>query len=219
VNRALAADRKRRAEERTVSGLRALVRIADSPRAGGVSPRYCRTREQADRGGIGRQRDHGKGSSQPYDAKNANAVVGPSGENRRHSWNPPRQAAAQLNLRITTSIPRSGALAIGQGYDRLPQGQAVLHIPPLISVIDDDASFRIATDSLLRAHGYTVHAFASAAEFLRSPEIDETCCVIADVQMPAMSGIELQSLLRKQGRSVPFISSRRIPKRRSACER
>jgi FixJ family two-component response regulator len=80
-----------------------------------------------------------------------------------------------------------------------------LHIPPLISVIDDDASFRIATDSLLRAHGYTVSTFASAAEFLRSPQFDETSCVIADVQMPAMSGIELQSLLRKQGRSVPFI--------------
>jgi FixJ family two-component response regulator len=87
----------------------------------------------------------------------------------------------------------------------LPQGQAVLHIPPLISVIDDDASFRIATDSLLRAHGYTVYTFASAAEFLRSPQLDETYCVIADVQMPAMSGIELQALLRKQGRSVPFI--------------
>jgi FixJ family two-component response regulator len=80
-----------------------------------------------------------------------------------------------------------------------------LIIPPLISVIDDDASFRIAAESLLRAHGYTVYPFASAAEFLRSPQLDDTSCVIADVQMPAMSGIELQSFLRKQGRSVPFI--------------
>jgi len=80
-----------------------------------------------------------------------------------------------------------------------------LHIPPLITVIDDDASVRTAVDSLLRARGYTVYPFASAAEFLRSPQFDETCCVIADVQMPAMSGIELQSLLRKQGRGVPFI--------------
>jgi len=80
-----------------------------------------------------------------------------------------------------------------------------LHIPALISVIDDDAPLRIATDSLLRAHGYTVYSFASAAEFLRSPQLDETSCVIADVQMPAMSGIALQTLLRKQGRSVPFI--------------
>jgi len=80
-----------------------------------------------------------------------------------------------------------------------------LHIPPLITVIDDDASVRTAVDSLLRARGYTVYPFASGAEFLRSPQFEETCCVIADVQMPAMSGIELQSLLRKQGRGVPFI--------------
>jgi FixJ family two-component response regulator len=80
-----------------------------------------------------------------------------------------------------------------------------LHKLPLITVIDDDASVRTALDSLLRARGYTAYPFASAAEFLRSPEFDETCCVIADVQMPDMSGIELQSLLRKQGRGVPFI--------------
>jgi FixJ family two-component response regulator len=80
-----------------------------------------------------------------------------------------------------------------------------LHITPLITVIDDDASVRTAVDSLLRARGYTVYPFASAAEFLRSPQFDETCCVIADVQMPAMSGIELLSLLRKQGRAIPFI--------------
>ena len=80
-----------------------------------------------------------------------------------------------------------------------------MHIPSLITVIDDDASVRTAVDSLLRARGYTVYPFASGAEFLRSPQFEETCCVIADVQMPAMSGIELQSLLRKQGRGVPFI--------------
>jgi FixJ family two-component response regulator len=78
-------------------------------------------------------------------------------------------------------------------------------MPPLIAVIDDDAFFRNAIDSLLRARGYTVYPFASAAEFLRSPQFYETCCVIADVQMPAMSGIELQSVLRNQGRGVPFI--------------
>jgi FixJ family two-component response regulator len=75
----------------------------------------------------------------------------------------------------------------------------------VISVIDDDASIRAATDNLLRARGYTVHTFASAVAFLRSPQIDETSCVIADVQMPDISGLELQSLLRKQGRTVPII--------------
>jgi FixJ family two-component response regulator len=86
------------------------------------------------------------------------------------------------------------------------------HTPALISVIDDDASFRVATDNLLSAHGYTVYLFASAAEFLRSPQLDQTSCVISDVQMPVMSGIELQTLLRKQGRSLPFIFITAFPK-------
>jgi FixJ family two-component response regulator len=75
----------------------------------------------------------------------------------------------------------------------------------LISVIDDDESFRVATDSLLRARGYVVHTFASAAEFLGSPLLDEISCVITDVQMPDISGLELQILLRDQGRTVPII--------------
>ena len=75
----------------------------------------------------------------------------------------------------------------------------------LISVIDDDGPFRVAMDSLLRARGYTVHTFASAAEFLRSPQLDEASCVITDVQMPDMGGLELQTLLRNQGRTVPMI--------------
>jgi FixJ family two-component response regulator len=81
----------------------------------------------------------------------------------------------------------------------------ILPKPPLIAVIDDDASFRVATDSLLRARGYTVHAFESAADFLKSPVLDETSCVITDVKMPDINGLELQSLLRGQGRTVPVI--------------
>jgi FixJ family two-component response regulator len=80
-----------------------------------------------------------------------------------------------------------------------------LRKPPSISVIDDDAPFRVATDSLLRARGYTVHTFASAADFLRSPHLDETSCVITDVKMPDINGLELQTLLRTQGRTVPII--------------
>jgi FixJ family two-component response regulator len=88
--------------------------------------------------------------------------------------------------------------------DSPPQGP-ILRKPPSISVIDDDASFRVATDSLLRARGYTVHVFASAADFLRSPVSNETSCVITDVKMPDISGLELQTLLRRQGRTVPII--------------
>jgi FixJ family two-component response regulator len=89
--------------------------------------------------------------------------------------------------------------------DRLPKDIWLLRRSPLISVIDDDESFRVATDSLLRARGYVVHTFSSAPEFLRSPQLDETSCLITDLQMPDVSGLELQTLLRNQGRTVPMI--------------
>jgi FixJ family two-component response regulator len=76
---------------------------------------------------------------------------------------------------------------------------------PVISIIDDDVSVRIATHRLVRSLGYVAHTFASAAEFLQSPHMKETACVIADVQMPGMSGVELQNVLNGQGRCVPMI--------------
>jgi FixJ family two-component response regulator len=75
----------------------------------------------------------------------------------------------------------------------------------LISIIDDDASVRVATNRLVRSLGYAAHTFASADGFLQSPHVNETACVIADVQMPGMSGIELQSHLIAKGCSVPII--------------
>ena len=68
-----------------------------------------------------------------------------------------------------------------------------------------NASARAATNNLLRSHGYTVHTFASAEEFLRSAHLNDTSCVIADVQMPDMSGLELLTAMRSQGYRVPFI--------------
>jgi FixJ family two-component response regulator len=75
----------------------------------------------------------------------------------------------------------------------------------VISVIDDDASVRAATNNLLSSHGYIVHAFASAEEFLQSAAPDESLCVIADVQMPAMSGLDLLTHMRAEGYTAPFI--------------
>ena len=75
----------------------------------------------------------------------------------------------------------------------------------VVSVIDDDASVRAATNNLLSSHGYLVHTFASAEEFLRSARPDDSSCVIADVQMPAMSGLDLLDHMRTQGYAVPFI--------------
>jgi FixJ family two-component response regulator len=84
-------------------------------------------------------------------------------------------------------------------------GRTALSTLSVISVIDDDASVRAATNNLLRSHGYTVHTFASAEEFLQSAHMNDTSCVIADVQMPAMSGVELLMLMRARGSRVPFI--------------
>jgi FixJ family two-component response regulator len=75
----------------------------------------------------------------------------------------------------------------------------------VISVIDDDESVRVATNNLLASHGYIVHTFASAEEFLRSTQQHDTSCVIADVQMPVMSGLDLLVLMRSRGHPAPFI--------------
>ena len=75
----------------------------------------------------------------------------------------------------------------------------------LISVIDDDASVRAATNNLLGSHGYLVHTFASAEDFLRSVDPDDASCVVADVQMPGMSGLDLLTHVRIRGNGVPFI--------------
>jgi FixJ family two-component response regulator len=86
-----------------------------------------------------------------------------------------------------------------------PEFEASLLKSPLISIVDDDASVRAATNNLVRSHGYCAHTFASAEEFLHSAHLNDTSCVITDVQMPAISGIELLLLLRIRGHSVPVI--------------
>ena len=75
----------------------------------------------------------------------------------------------------------------------------------VISVIDDDVSVRAATSKFLRSHGYKVQAYSSAEHFLGSGGLNDTSCVIADMQMPGMSGLELLTMIRAQGYRVPFI--------------
>jgi FixJ family two-component response regulator len=75
----------------------------------------------------------------------------------------------------------------------------------VISVIDDDDSVRAATNNLLRSRGYIVHTFASAEAFLQSPDLMGTSCVIADVQMSVMSGLDLLTNMRASGHDTPFI--------------
>jgi FixJ family two-component response regulator len=61
----------------------------------------------------------------------------------------------------------------------------------LVSVVEDDQFFRESMRRLMRSFGYTVEAFPSAADFLASPRLVETGCLIADVHMPRMTGLEL----------------------------
>jgi len=75
----------------------------------------------------------------------------------------------------------------------------------MISIVDDDESVREATKGLVRSLGHSVAAFASAEEFLQSKWIDDTRCVISDVQMPGLSGVDLQSRLIAQGNRTPII--------------
>ena len=82
---------------------------------------------------------------------------------------------------------------------------------PLISVIDDDASIRAGLDNLVRSLGYVVCTFDSAEAFLQSAELDDVWCVIADVRMPTMSGVQLQSHLRRQGCRLPFLFITAVP--------
>ena len=76
---------------------------------------------------------------------------------------------------------------------------------PLIAVVDDDSSLRESTQLLLRSAGYRAEVFASAREFLDSPRIDETACLLLDVRMPGMDGLELQRFLNDAQRQIPII--------------
>lgn len=75
----------------------------------------------------------------------------------------------------------------------------------LVSVVEDDRFFRESMRRLMRSMGYIVEAFPSAADFLTSPHADKTTCLIADVHMPAMTGIELYRCLIDGGRAIPTI--------------
>jgi FixJ family two-component response regulator len=84
----------------------------------------------------------------------------------------------------------------------------------VISIVDDDPSVREAMRGLVRSLGFEAVAFPSAEDFLQSEQIDETTCLITDVQMPGLSGVELQSHLITRGSAVPIIFVTASPERR-----
>jgi len=76
---------------------------------------------------------------------------------------------------------------------------------PVVRVVDDDASFLTAVARLLRASGLAARTFASVADFLAGAELDMPGCVLVDLQMPGLSGLDLQEALAKAGHRLPVI--------------
>ena len=77
--------------------------------------------------------------------------------------------------------------------------------PTLVSVVEDDQYVRQSMSRFMRSLGYNVDAFASAADLLASPRLGETACLITDVNMPAMTGVELYRHLIDSGYAIPTI--------------
>jgi Response regulator len=78
-------------------------------------------------------------------------------------------------------------------------------VRPLLSVVDDDEMLRESLPDLLREFGFAARAFSSGQEFLSSEYLDETKCLILDVAMPGMSGLDVQRELNRRGQAIPVI--------------
>ena len=76
---------------------------------------------------------------------------------------------------------------------------------PLLSVVDDDEMLRESLPDLLREFGFAARAFSSGPEFLSSDYVGDTRCLILDVAMPGMSGLDLQDELKRRGQAIPII--------------
>ena len=82
---------------------------------------------------------------------------------------------------------------------------------PVIAIVDDDEGVRTSLASLVRSIGYEAQAFESGMDFLRKAPGDDPACMIADVQMPVISGDELQAQLITAGRHFPIIFMTAFP--------
>src|SRR5260221_11714976 len=97
---------------------------------------------------------------------------------------------------------------------RLAAEDQQLQHRPIISIIDDDESMRCALKSLVTSLGFKAYTFASAEQYLDSPRLADTSCLITDLQMPGLIAFELQQSLWAQGRHIPIIFVTAFPEER-----
>ena len=95
--------------------------------------------------------------------------------------------------------------ALERGVAAAATREDVLSERSLISVVDDDQSFGDSMRRLLKSLDYSVAVFPSAAQFLASPQFAATACLVADIHMPEMTGVELYNHLVESGHSIPTI--------------
>jgi FixJ family two-component response regulator len=99
----------------------------------------------------------------------------------------------------------SNAVNAGFATAQLQEGTVGVSATSILSVVDDDTSVREALNSLLTSVGYRVEAFASAEDFLQSGDPQHTACLILDIQMPGMSGLELQHQMATANWRIPIL--------------
>jgi FixJ family two-component response regulator len=87
----------------------------------------------------------------------------------------------------------------------LPQGTPLPEPDAFVLVVDDDVSVREALESLIRSAGLRVETFASAQEFLAHPRVDAPSCLVLDVQLPGLSGLDLQKRMAEVNLQIPVV--------------
>ena len=105
---------------------------------------------------------------------------------------------------ITSCMQGSGAIR-GAGMERPRNLASEMPKRKLISIVEDDQPFRQSMVKLLTSFGHIVEAFPSAADFLASPLLAKTACLVTDVQMPGMTGVQLYKHLAEAGYAIPTI--------------
>jgi CheY-like chemotaxis protein len=135
-------------------------------------------------------------------------------KNTHGRWTPTRRSEPKYNNATASwygGLPKASwpSCRLNMYFAYATESQAAA----VISIVDDDVSVRDAMYGLVRSLGFEAATFSSAEEFLQSNLIETTSCLITDVQMPGLSGIELQSHLISQGSPVPVIFMTASPDR------